>query len=489
MRVLLIEPPFERFIGQRCEWHPIGLISIAALLETNGHVARVYNTEHDNTLRYINIVRYLNSCYKYMEGLNSENSPIWQEIAQTVHEFNPDIVGISVKSVKVPSAFRIAKISKKINRKIIVVAGGPHATTRPGDLLKLGNIDIVVRGEGEETFLELVENIGRSDIDLRQIAGISFRDSSGNYFSTPDRPLIENLDRMSLPKRELILGYEDYTLEQLGWVMTSRGCPYNCAFCNSNAIWKRRVRYISLSKVLDEVNYLADRFGITNINFMDDSFTVSKKRVLEFCDKLINRKKRITWSCLTRSDILDEELISIMKKAGCTKVDIGIESGSERIQKLINKDIRLNDVERISNILRKCRIFWAGFFMIGFPTETREDILETLSFMKKVKPGWACISIFTPYPGSKLYDMVKADGMISEDSKEILSHQSADNCFSKNISPEEFKELAEFVFDEFNKYNHSGVNLLRRGLSRNYHKNPKLIIDDLNKFLSWHKLK
>ncbi|MFH1616622.1 MAG: radical SAM protein [Planctomycetota bacterium] len=489
MRVLLIEPPFERFIGQRCEWYPIGLTSIATQLETRGHTARVYNAEHDNTLQYINIVRYLKNCCKYRQGLKEENQPIWQEVTRTICEFSPDIVGISVKSVKIPSAFRIAEICKKISRQILVVAGGFHATTKPEDLLKSDNIDIVIRGEAEEIFLELVDGIDKNSLDLKRVAGVSFRDSNSGNFSTADRPLIKDLDMISFPKRELIIGYEDCTSDQLGWVMTSRGCPYDCAFCNSNAIWKRKVRYVSLSKVLDEIDYLADKFGITNINFVDDSFTVSKKRVFEFCNKLINRKKKITWSCLTRVDLLNEELIGIMKKAGCTKVDIGIESGSERIQKLINKDIVLDDVERISKLLRKHKIFWAGFFMIGFPTETREEILETLAFMKRVKPDWACMSIFAPYPGSKLYDMVKADGMIREDCDKVVSHQIADSCFSRNISPENFKKLAEFVFDEFNRYNSSGVNLLRRALSRNYHKNPRLIISDMNKFLSWHKQK
>ena len=487
LKVLMIEPPFDRFIGQRCEWFPIGLTSIASFLKINGHVAKVYNAEHDNSLRYINTGAYLRNYHKYREGLRNEKNVIWDEVAKVVKEFRPDIVGISVKSIKVPSALKIAGICKNINREIKVAAGGFHATVRPGDLLKSDNIDIVVRGEGEETFLELVEliNNNRTTRSFEGINSVSFRNPKGDLVNTPNRPLIRNLDSLAYPKRELILGYEDYTCEQLSWIMTSRGCPYNCAFCNSKAIWMRRTRFFSIAKVMEEIDYLGRNFKARNICFIDDSFTVNPKRVFGFCNELIEKKVGITWSCLTRADLLDEQLIGIMKKAGCTKMDIGIESGSERIQKAINKDIRLSDVRKISKVFKKCGMFWAGFFMMGFPSETKEDILETLAFIKKIKPSWACLSIFTPYPGTKLYEICREDGTISEGSENIFSHQSPDNCFSKNISPTEYRELTEFMFREINKYNGSVVNLIKRALCRNYHRNPSLIVADAKKALSW----
>lgn len=489
MKILLIEPPFERFIGQRCEWYPIGITSIATLLVEKGFTARVYNAEHDNSLRYINTEVYLKRYERYERGLDDAAHPIWHEITDKIAYFKPDIVGISVKSVKIASAIKVSEICKKIDRNIIVIAGGFHATTKPEDLLKSDSIDIVVRGEGEETFLELVENIKDGNCDFRNIKGISFKNADGNISHTPDRGLINSLDSIPFPRRELILDYEKYTSEQLGWVMTSRGCPYDCAYCNSKAIWERKVRFISLERVLDEINYLKRAFRVSHINFMDDSFTVSRKRVLDLCSMLKENRVGITWSCLTRADLIDDEIAVKMRKAGCIKVDIGIESGSRRIQKLINKGINFDNVKRSSNILKKYGIFWSGFFMIGFPTETKDDIMETLKFMKEVKPNWAYLSIFTPYPGSKFYDMVKNDGLLQEeDDRSSYSHQSPNNCFSTNISHDEFEVITKQMFKEFNRYNNSLFSLLRRAYSKKYHRNPKQFLKDMGKVLSWRRV-
>ena len=488
MKILLIEPPFERFIGQRCEWYPIGLTSIATLLHEHGYTTKVYNAEHDNSLRYINTEVYLNSYNRYKECLNDDGNYIWQEIIHAITEFDPDIVGISVKSVKIPTTIKIAEICKRINKNIIVVTGGFHATNRPEDLLRSEHIDIVVRGEGEETFLQLVNSISSGSHGFDNINGISFKGTDGAIINTQDRELMGALDNIPFPMRELIWGYGKYTPEQLGWIMTSRGCPYDCSYCNSKTIWNRRVRFVGLDRILEEIRYLKKAFNVTHITFMDDSFTVNRKRILEFCQMLIEQKIGITWSCLTRADLVDEEIVCRMKAAGCVKFDIGIESGSERIQKLINKGIDFSDVRRAAGIFKKCGMFWTGFFMMGFPTETKDDILKTLSFMKEVRPNWAYLSIFTPYPGSKFYDMAKNDGMISDDDdRSSFSHQSPNNCFSKDISNEEFRAITKVMFKEFNSYNNSLASLLRRAQSRKYHKNPKNFIRDARKVLSWLK--
>ncbi len=485
MRILLIEPPFERFIGQRCEWYPIGLTSIATLLDKQDFTVQVYNAEHNNTLGFINIEVYMKNYENYNKSLHDSEHTIWQEIKDRIIQFMPDIVGISVKSIKVPSAIKIAEICKTVNKNTVVIAGGFHATTRPEDLLKSDNIDIVVRGEGENTFLELVESINEKTQNLKNIKGISFKNDDGSIHHTIDRELLNPLDSIPFPRRELILGYKKYTPEQLAWVMTSRGCPYDCSYCNSKAIWDRKVRFISLDNVLNEINYLKRIFGVKHINFMDDSFTVNRKRLLDICSMITENRLDITWSCLTRADLIDDEIVVKMKKAGCTKVDIGIESGSTRIQQLINKGINLNDVKMSSKILKKHGMFWGGFFMIGFPTETKNDIMETLKLMKEVKPNWAYVSIFTPYPGSKFYDMIKDEGLLRKDNDMMLySHQSPDNCFSTNISRDDFEKITRYVFNEFNKHNNSLLALLNRAFSKKYYRNPKQLFKDIRKMLS-----
>jgi len=487
MKILLIEPPFERFIGQRCEWYPIGLTSIATLLEKYGFKARVYNAEHDNSLPYINIKRFYTDYYKYKEGLNNTSHPIWKEVARTIKEFEPELIGISVKSVKIPSALNIAKIGKEINNCVKIVAGGFHSTICPQDLLSAKEVDFIIRDEGEETLLELLEYIRTGNSKFEEIAGISFKDKDGNLVNNPKRSLIENLDSLPYPKRELLIliGKETYTKDQLGWIITSRGCPYDCTFCNSSAIWNRAVRYRSIQNVVEEIDYLKKEYNISNFNFIDDSFTVNRKRVLEFCKILIQEKKEISWSCLTRADLIDVEMTRFMQKAGCTKIDIGIESGSENIQKVIGKGMKLDRVREMAKMFKENKMFWTGFFMMGFPTETKEDILETLRFMKEVNPDWICLSIFTPYPGTKLYEIVKEKGLMSPDKGSIYSHQNPDNCFSEKISPAEFHKLAELMIEEFDKHNRAPKSLLKRAMTRRYHRKPMLIFKDIKKMLSW----
>ncbi|MBF0555805.1 MAG: radical SAM protein, partial [Nitrospirae bacterium] len=364
--------------------------------------------------------------------------------------------------------------------------GGFHATARPEDLLKSDCVDVVVRGEGEETLLELAENVKNGIYDFKAIKGISYKNADGTISHTPERGLINPLDNIPFPRRELIFDYDKYTPEQLGWIMTSRGCPYDCAYCNSKTIWERKVRFSPLEKVIDEINYLKTTFNSIHINFMDDSFTVNRNRVLKLCSMLIENKTGITWACLTRADLIDDEIAVSMKKAGCIKVDIGIESGNKRMQQLINKGIKLEDVRKSSDILKKHGIFWTGFFMMGFPTETKEEILETLKFMKEVNPNWAYLNIFTPYPGSKFYDMVEGDKLFQQQNNiNIYSHQSPNNCFSTNISRDEFKKVVKLMFKEFNRHNSSLRSLLRRAYSKKYHRNPKQFLKDAGKVLSW----
>jgi len=485
MKVLLIEPPFDRFIGQRCEWYPIGLTSIATILEKHGFEARVYNAEHDSTLPYIDIKKYYKNYNKYNEGFNDNDHPIWKEIARNIKTFKPDIVGISVKTVKVPSALKIAKICKEINERIKVVAGGFHATISPQDLLHSNEVDFVVRDEGEETFKELAGCIKRGSTRFSEISGISFKGKNGNLLNNPPRPLIKDLDILPYPKRELLMDNETYSQDQLGWIITTRGCPYDCHFCNSKAIWNRTVRFRGLRNVISEIDYLKGKYGVSNLNVIDDSFTVNKKRIFEFCKALVQEQKRISWSCITRADLIDDEMIKIMKMAGCTKIDIGIESGNERIQNLIGKGITLDQVREAARILKRNRMFWTGFFMMGFPTETKEDILETLKFMKELSPNWVCLSIFTPYPGTKLYAIAKEKGLFPDNGIFNFSHQNPKNCFSDSFSHDEFKKLTEMMIAQFDRHNKSFGSLFRRALTRAYYRNTRLIFADIRKTLSW----
>lgn len=253
-------------------------------------------------------------------------------------------------------------------------------------------------------------------------------------------------------------------------------------------MWTRQVRFRSIKNVMQEIKYLKGTHGVTNITFMDDSFTVNKARVKDFCTALLDEHMDITWSCLTRVNVITDDMIRIMKKAGCTKVDIGIESGNQRVLKLIHKDITLDEVRQAVRILRKNNMFWAGFFMFGFPTETEQEMLDTLGFLKELCPDWANISIFTPYPGTPLFDLARQKGMIPERPDYTLySHQNTEYRSTDTMSQEKFSRLARRMLREAHAYNSSYRKLLKRVLTRGYLKNPKLLLLDTQKVISWLK--
>lgn len=488
MRILLIDPPYERLIGFKSEWFPLGLGYIASFLRENGYdEVKIYHAEHAPDTEYKSIIKYAESFRRYREIIDTDVHPAWDEVRGIVGSFCPDVVGLSVLSAKVPSALRIAKICKELNPQVKIVCGGYHPTIRAEEMLKSEYIDFVVRGEGEETFYELMEVLRTNNKNYSVIDGISFKER-GVIIHNKRRAFIQNLDKIPLPARDRLISLETYTPVQLSMIMTSRGCPYNCGFCASHTMWHRTVRFRSVENVISEISELKNRYSVRNVTFMDDSFTINSNRVRELCLAMIKNNVDITWSCLTRVDVINDEIISLMKKAGCTKVDLGIESGNERVLRLIGKKITLNQVREAVKILKRNKMYWSGFFMFGFPTETEEEVLDTLNFLQEIKPDWANMSIFTPYPGTTLYEMAKNKGMVHEPVDYTLySHQNPHSRFTDAISRERFPLLATRILKNVYEYNSSYKSLLKRIFTRKYHKNPRLIIHDIKKVVSWLK--
>jgi len=487
VKILLIDPPYDRLIGFKSEWFPLGIAYIASYLIERGYEVGIYHAEHGAETEYKSIVKYSESFNRYKLAVESDKHPIWEEASSVISSFKPDIVGISVLTPKVPSAIKIANICKKINPCTVVVVGGQHPTVEPKQMLLSKDVDFVVRGEGEETFYELVKGLQKTESNFHNIAGLSFRDN-GAVVSNINRKLIKNLDLLPLPARDKLFDLKTYTPVQLSMVMTSRGCPYQCHFCASHNVWGNVVRFRSIKNVLEEIKELKSKYLIKNINFMDDSFTMDKKYLSEFCQVLIENNLDITWSCLTRINIISDEIIALMKRAGCAKVDIGIESGNQRVLDLINKGITLRQIRDAVKILRQNKMYWSGFFMFGFPTETEEEIMDTLNLLKELKPNWANISIFTPYPATKLFELSIEKGIITEQPDYTLySHQNPYLRHTDKVPQDKFYRLAKKMLNEVHRYNSSYNSLIKRALTRKYHKNPRLMLEDMQKVISWLK--
>lgn len=328
---------------------------------------------------------------------------------------------------------------------------------------------------------------------FNDIKGISYR-QNGEMVHNPQREFIKGLDSMPFSARDFLLNKDSYNSEDMGLLMTSRGCPYNCFYC-ATSIWERKVRYRSIDSVIEEIKLIIDKYGTRQFTFKDGSFTVNKKRVSELCDRLIKEKININWDCNTRVNLVDEDLLRKMKKAGCNSIKVGIETGSKRILKLMNKNITLDQCRNAARLFRKVGIHWTGYFMMGLPSETKEDVYQTLKFMKELDPDFASFSVYEPFPGTELFDIGIEKGLVqAERSLEDFYAISPKYYYIKDInrridtmSNEGFEQIENDIKKEFHKFNRKPLKILQRVKSRSrfYMSSPMMIWDDFKKFLSW----
>ncbi|MFH1420528.1 MAG: radical SAM protein [Candidatus Aenigmatarchaeota archaeon] len=486
MKILLIWPPWYRLQNSEFVGYPIGITSIAAILEKNGFNVSVYHADYKGKGAVVHTSELTNAYEDYKRRLADENDAIWKEVEAVIVEQKPDIVGISVMTGSYGSALMTAKIAKKINPNTIVVMGGAHPTVEPKSTLRNSDVDFVVAGEGEETFLELVQAI-ESRKRFSEIKGIGYK-KGRQLIINPRRPLIENLDTLPLPARHLIINKENFIPDAFGGIFSSRGCPFNCIYCSSHTIWGRHVRFRSVDNVIEEMKNVLENYKAKHFFFVDDSFSLRRDRVLEMCDKMIQLQKNrsFTWHCQTRVDLLNEELAAKMKQARCNCVLIGIETGYEEGLKKIKKSITLDQVRNASSILKKYKIPVNTFFMIGFPWETMEEINASISFMKEIDPDDASYAIVTPQPGTELFDMVKKLKLLPKNVDwSSFQHQSPDMFFTKNFSKQQKREIIEKAESEFDAQKHkklreqirkNPLSLVSRAVKGGHYKHPVRLI-------------
>jgi radical SAM superfamily enzyme YgiQ (UPF0313 family) len=332
-----------------------------------------------------------------------------------VEREKPHVVGISACATpSIYDVYRIARIVKGIDPGIPVVVGGGHATfTAKKTLEECPHIDVVVRGEGEETFKELCNAIGEGR-SLGDMAGVSYRAGDG-VKENPDREPIRDLDGIPYPAYHL-LPMHLYRMGRRPFasIITSRGCPYRCIFCSSSQLFGKRWRARSPENVIGELKLLRDRYRVSEIEFLDDIFTLDPRRVKRICDLMVEEGLDITWTCSSRVDTISRfpEMAEYLRGAGCHTVYIGIESGSQRILDLVNKGITLRQVEKAVEVLRRAKLRVLGSFILGVPGEGREDLERTVWFSKTLNLDLVQFTICTPYPGTPLYEEASEKGWL-----------------------------------------------------------------------------
>lgn len=324
----------------------------------------------------------------------------WEELKNELKEINPKIIAITALTPTIDKALQTAEISKKTCPNALIVLGGYHPTFNYNEVLKYEFVDIVTIGEGEHTMLDLVKTL-ESGGDLNQVKGIAFDD-----VITEKRDLIEDLDSLPYPARHL-LPMNSYKLlnmdTKMSTMVTSRGCPMQCSFCSSASMHGSKLRLRSVKNIVDEMEHLINEFNVEIIAFMDDTFTLNKKRVLSICEEIKKRNLDVLWGCTARVDTLDEIILKKMRESGCITLFMGVESADQQTLDSINKQTTIKKIKESFEICRKEKIRTIASVVLGMPGDTHKNIKKTINFVKELKPSYAIFSLATPYPGTKFY--------------------------------------------------------------------------------------
>lgn len=334
-----------------------------------------------------------------------------------------DVAGFQVYTRSVKEAHEGLKLVKKVNQNAITVIGGPHPSGDPEGSMKYMNADYAFRGEAEIGFVQLLKKISGEDIPFEGINNLIWR-NNGDVIANPLRP-IQDLDSIGLPSWEMI-NPNDYPYAPIGAfsrkypltsISTTRGCPYSCTFCANNTIMGRKVRGRSVESVLHEMELLHDKYGVREFQIIDDNFTWKKDIVVGVCEGIINRGWDIALSFPNgvRLATLDEEILKLLERAGCYSLGLGIESGSPKTLKDMKKAQKVEEIiEKVNLIHRVTKIRTTGFFIIGYPTETREDILQTIRLSKELPINRAQFTICLPVPGSEMTKQLIDSGKLKD---------------------------------------------------------------------------
>jgi len=386
MDILLVNAPVTNPSRHSRLSPPLGLAYIGAVLLQDGYSV----TAEDCNLTDFNATR----------------------MRRLLEDRAPRIVGISASTETYPNALRIAAMAKDVDPMVTVVAGGPHASVMHRHVAAKRDVDIVVRGEGEYTMLAVADCLIRGHGTFGEIAGITYT-SNGSVIVAPDRPFILNPDELPTPARGLFpLPMYDRAMSVL---MSRGGCPCDCAFCAVNNIWQGGRRFRSARNVVQEIVELIETEGCDGINFADDTFTLSRKHVVTLCEAFAEAGDvaRCEWRCTTRVDMVDRELLGIMREAGCRSITFGVESGSQRILDAIDKKITREQVLEAVTTALGLGMDVLCSFMFPHPDDTEETVAEQKAFMDRLVELGATVSLAltTPFPGTPYYENADALGI------------------------------------------------------------------------------
>lgn len=390
MNILFINPPHPQPRDPYYSY-PLGIASIIGLLEENAYAPRFLD------------------CYYSLDEVAG-----WKKIADLICLEKPDIIGIPVFTENRIPALKLASVAKELFPDVRIILGGPHPSVMYSQIVQNYNVDAVVIGEGEETFLEIVRAVERNK-SIENIAGIAYKDRDGKLRVTESRALIQPLDNLPPPAYHHFKLHEGSSSLAGIQVVFSRGCPFKCQFCSESAFWRNTFRARSAQKCVDELRYLTTQYGVQKFIVYDALISINKKRSIEFCKAIIESAINIKWGARLRLDNVDREILHWLKKAGCVGISYGVESGSQKILDTINKKISVEQIVKGFELTHEAGLAAEASIMVGNPGESWETIVETDSLLKRINPERTYIIPTKIYPGTPLYEVAKEKGLVNDD--------------------------------------------------------------------------
>jgi radical SAM superfamily enzyme YgiQ (UPF0313 family) len=470
-RVLLVNPPFYRLLGSHYNANSLGIAYIASYLNKHGHDAWLYNADFLNETEFSNLTDLYGGFVDYKKYFENKNHPIWREVVENIIKFEPKWIGYTSYTANVSAIDIISKKLKKSMPNVKQVIGGVHATLDHDILNKLSGIDYSVQREGEKAMLSLVENE-----PIEKISGVVSRDGN-TIINIGDADVNKSIDDLPFPERDKFwnLNDDEKSIVDVSYICSIRGCPYRCNYCSSPFHWKRnKTQYRSPESVLSEMRHLKNNYWNINkiydysasanidskaklkitdntiVYFVDDVFTVKKDRVKKILRMIIEEDLNMPWKCEARTDHLNEEICELMRDAGCVRVKLGFESGSDRILKNIQKDETKEDMLRGAKMLKDAKVPFTAYFMAGFPGETDDDLKETINFAKDIEADFYSLSVLSPYYGTKMYfDLMDQGFELDKKPWEYFYHQTGDLMVNNTISNDMLNEYLSL--NELNK--------------------------------------
>jgi anaerobic magnesium-protoporphyrin IX monomethyl ester cyclase len=436
MKITLINPPYPPSVHSHPAFIPLGLAYLGSVAENAGHQVNVIDCQAERLTS---------------EGFRSR-------IVQTPS----DIIGVTATTLLYKSAMNLITIAKETQPNAVTVLGGSHGTFWDKNALgEYPALDVVVRREGEITFMELVEKV-ETHSRLDGVLGITYRDGDKTVRNA-ERPFIEDLDSLPFPAHHLLpLENLKHNGKIIFPLVSSRGCVYWCDFCSTVRMFGRAYRMRSPKNVVDEMQLVHDKYGVDQVTFYDDAFSVDRDRVVKICEELNSRRLRLKWDCGTRVDMVDRDLMEIMRKAGCFAVWLGVESGSELILGAMNKKIKIEQTRQAYTTAHKVGLMTIANVVLGFPGETEQTALETIRLVKELNPDDVGFYIATPYPGTPMYEQVIKNGWLRV--SDFDKYDTAGPTFeTPQLSMEKLAQLRAKAYQDFYLRPSYVFKMMRRG--------------------------